>query len=109
MQAPDCSPISHPNIEDLGVGKCMKIFECEMYEKRKKVPYTAYYYDTSVKRNTINVTVKKNSASSPSDPAGRCVDAKRSPPQQRQHSTGEDLEFCKYWLRWLSWAKKWEA
>lgn len=41
-------------------------------------------------------------ASSPSDPAGCRDDAKRSPPQQQQHSTGQDLELCKYWLHWLS-------
>lgn len=44
-------------------------------------------------------------ASSPSDPAGCRDDAKHSPPQQQQHSAGKDLELCKYWQRWLSWAR----
>lgn len=51
-------------------------------------------------------------ASSPSDPAGCRDNAKHSPPQQQQHSTGEDLELCKYWLGWLSWARngrEWEG
>lgn len=39
--------------------------------------------------------------SSPSKPAGCRDNAKHSPAQQQQHSTGKDLELCKYWMHLL--------